>query len=91
MPSTVGAVLRLLGNIEEVQIFIKYRKLLKDQPWNHSFKDKYDIALAKVQTKVLKKHSTETFIRRQIINNYGRQTTQILENGCFLKNNMTLF
>ena len=57
MPSTVGAVLRLLGNIEEVQFFIKYRKLLKDQPWNHSFKDKYDIALAKVQTKVLKKHT----------------------------------
>jgi hypothetical protein len=48
MPSIVAAVLRLLGNIEEVQIFIKYRKLLKDQPWNHSFKDKYDIALAKV-------------------------------------------
>jgi rRNA processing protein Gar1 len=43
MPSTVGAVLRLLGNIEEVQFFIKYRKLLKDQPWNHSFKDKYYI------------------------------------------------
>jgi hypothetical protein len=29
MPSTVGAVLRLLGNIEEVQIFIKYKKLLR--------------------------------------------------------------
>jgi hypothetical protein len=29
MPSTVGAVLRLLGNIEEVQFFYKIQKTVK--------------------------------------------------------------